>query len=45
MKTLKKRAQSFQVDSTEVQEFQEIQGVAARRFTDNLDLAPPSPAE
>lgn len=42
MKTLKKRAQSLQVDSAETQEFQ---GAAARRFTDNLDLAPPSPAE
>ena len=42
LKTLKKRAQSLQVDSAETQEFK---GAAARRFTDNLDLAPPSPAE
>ena len=45
LKTLKKRAHSLQVDTKETQEFQEIQGAVTRRFTDNLDLSPPSPAE
>ena len=45
LKTLKKRAHSLQVDTNETQEFQEIKGAVTRRFTDNLDLSPPSPAE